>query len=55
MNLSVDSTTVDTNQQQQNLNLLLLNKMYQPLVSGKIIKIQIFSQLRVKYFIGHYE
>ena len=43
MNLSVDSTVVDNTQQQQqqtssrqNLNLLLLHQMYQPLVSGKI-------------------
>ena len=40
MNLSVDSTTVETNPQQQqqpsrqNLNLLLMHQMYQPLVSG---------------------
>ena len=41
MNLSIDSTVVDNTQQQQqqpsrqNLNLLLLHQMYQPLVSGK--------------------
>ena len=43
MNLSVDSSIVDPQQQQQphnrqNLNLLLLHQMYQPLVSGEFIK-----------------
>ena len=38
MNLSMDNTGLTTEQQQpnrQNLNLLLLHQMYQPLVSGK--------------------
>ena len=38
MNLSMDNNSLSTEQQQpnrQNLNLLLLHQMYQPLVSGK--------------------
>ena len=40
MNLSVDTSIVDTEKKQQeprqNLNMLLLHQMYQPLLSGKL-------------------
>ena len=59
MNLSMDNTALTTEQQQpnrQNLNLLLLHQMYQPLVSGKSKFLYrrgelAFSQVN-RYFIG---